>query len=293
MKKIKLFILLLFVPIYINAQDSPETVIDDLFGVKQLFPFGYNSSNADFISYNNDIKKASKINGNDFISSVKYLSNGSTKVSTVIVELKYGKKNKLIANILPKLSGHEEYLQTGSWSSSKEDLYCYKDYVLAFQRNQIKITCYDFANTDRSYDEFEKMHSVFMKPDFEFFMVGHGASIFYFSYFKIKDIKSISLIFETSNFDWMFARDAKILLDNGDVIDIKLVRKTDVSRSLNASFPCNEFCVGDIPIDKVETILSQKNAKVRISGDNFNESFLFNPASKSSLRIAYNELLKK
>jgi len=286
MKKIQLLLLLSLISMCVNAQDD---VIDDLFGIKQLFPFGYDSSNADFTKYNSDIKKESKINGNDFISSVKYLSNGSTKISTVIVELKYGKRNKLIANILPKLSGHEEYLQTGSWSASKEDLYYYKDYVLAFQKNQIKITCYDFANTDSSYDEFEKMHSSFMKPDFNFLIVDHGVSIFYFSYFKIKDIKSISLIFETSNFDWMFANNAKILLDNGDVIDIKLVRKTDISRSLNASFPCNEFCVGDIPIDKAETILLQRNAKVRISGDNFNESFLLNPASKSSLRIAYNE----
>lgn len=281
--KLLFFTLLISICTCTTAQEySNKTIIQDLFGANQLFDFGTYSTSNDFVEYSNNPKKQSKIKGVKGITRIIYTAFDQVyKAEINFLSPMYFDEYKKKLDLMGLQSF--KTLTEGFWGNKVTDFYCINDFSIIPENGKIIVYNNAFVKPTINFDEFEKMSSFCIRPVLDMFSNNNLFDI-YFSTIKIPDTKLIIIDINYTGDKWMFINEIQILLDNGEVIPIKLTYKRD-TRELS----CSEICTGTISEDQAKTIINQTNAKIRISGENFNEDFQFPLPAKSSLKYALNQ----
>lgn len=281
----KLFhiILLFCVCTYSTAQEySNKTIIQDLFGANQLFDFGTYSTSNDFVEYSNNLKKQSKIKGAKGITRIVYTAYEQVYKAEInfLSPMYFDEYKKRL-----ELIGLQSFktLTEGFWGNKATNFYCVNDFSIIPENGKIIIYNNAFVKPTTNYDEFEKLSSFFLRPVLDMFSNNNLFEI-YFSAITITDNKWITIDINYTGDEWMFINEVQILLDNAEVIPIKLTYKRNTK-----DLSCLEICTGTLSEEQAKTIINQNNAKIRISGENFNEDFQFPLPAKSSLKYALNQ----
>lgn len=287
----KLFILLLLIcmRITLNAQEfSNGSIIHDLFGAEQLLEFGTDSSSAIFTNYQDNIKKLSKVKGVKGILRITYFAENKVNKAEVTF-LGPQTLRKYLSVIKENADQTFNIIQGGFFSSKLPEIYCIKNFTFIPKEGKLIVICNDYLKPVEHYDEFNKIYSSFIRPNVDICIDNNTYNV-YFSEFHptTGDDRVLFINVEYIGRDWMFINEALILLDDGEVIPIKLVGKRK-----NNSISCIEVCSGSITKQQAEKILNQQKAKIRISGENFSEDFLLPNMAKSSLKYALFQYEKK
>lgn len=253
------------------------------YGITQSFPFGYSVNNDDYKEYAKNKKNRSKVKDNTSISNVFFYEDKS-KNNIYGIGIRF-KSKKLGEEFLSSLNLGTPETRTsvsdlGYMTNSTVYNHLYLDrFIIKYgSTDHIEVYCYDYAPYTDKFDEFEKMGTSFLDIKFPL-DCNAGTSNSNFIYF-IKDNKqTIDFSFSYTGVNWMFANEVTFLLDNGDTIKLPLNHSRDLDGLI-----CKETCIADITIDQVRTLVDQKSAKYKITGEKFNIVYSLNPALISSLR---------
>lgn len=266
----------------LNAQEfSNSSIIHDLFGVEQLFEFGTDSSSANFTNYKNNINKLSKTKGVKGILRVTYFAD--TKVNKAeITFLGPQALRKYQSIIKEQAEQHFHILQEGFFAPKLTEIYFIRNFSFIPKDGKLIVISNDFKEPVKHYDEFNKTYTSYIRPDNEI-CINNCTYNVYFSevHSKSEEHKLLNIAIEYTGHDWMFINEALLLLDDEEVIPIKLT-----SKRKNTPNTCIEVCSGNISEDLAKKLLIQQKTKIRISGDNFSEDFLLPNMAKSSLEYA-------
>ena len=286
----KLFILLLIICMHVNlnAQEfSNSSIIHDLFGVEQLFEFGTDSSSANFTNYKSKINKLSKTKDVKGILRVTYFAD--TKINKAEITF-LGPQDLRKYQSLIKEQAEQNFhiLQEGFFAPKLTEIYCIKNFSFIPRAGKLIVISNNFKEPVKHYDEFNKTYTSYIRSDIDICLNNCTYNV-YFSELHSKSggHKQLNIDIEYTGHDWMFINEALILLDDEEVIPIKLT-----SKRKNTANICIEVCSGNISEDLAKKILIQQKAKIRISGDNFSEDFLLPNMAKSSLEYALNQYQK-
>lgn len=287
----KLFSLLLLICIHLNihAQSlSNSSIIQDIFGAEQILEFGTDSSSATFANYQENIKKLSKVKGAKGILRITYFAESKVNKAEITF-IGPQALRKYLSIIKEKADQTFNIIQGGFFSSKLPEIYCIKNFTFIPKDGKLIVICNDYLKPVEHYDEFNKIYSSFIRPNVDICIDNNTYNV-YFSEFHptTGDDRVLFINVEYIGRDWMFINEALILLDDGEVIPIKLVGKRK-----NNSISCFEVCSGSITKQQAEKILNQQKAKIRISGENLSEDFLLPNMAKSSLKYALFQYEKK